>query len=383
MSEFDDIRPYNDSEVAEVLASLLADNEFLDAIGALKLPTVGKYLKYLLRPLIRKRLLVEVNGVTSVADFQALIESYLGSLLDRTTTRLSVSGLEYLANDMAFLFISNHRDIAMDPAVVNWTLFQNDFSTLRIAIGDNLLTKPFASQLMRLNKSFIVNRSATAPREKFKAAKLLSKYIQHSRSEDNENIWIAQREGRAKDGIDKTNAAIINMITLSKPKTQPLSEYIGQCKIVPVSISYEYDPCDEAKARELYYRAEDGDYVKEEHEDVKSIAMGISGFKGAVHLAFGKPLDREFESTEDVAEELDKQINTNYLLHPTNCFAYELLEGSAPAVPVGEEQVAFSERLWQQEREQFLARLDGIDERWKNIFLKGYANPVYTKLAKT
>ena len=180
-------------------------------------------------------------------------------MIDTTVSGLSVSGLDQLSPDQSYVFVSNHRDIAMDPALVNWVLHLNQHQTLRVAIGDNLLTKPYVSDLMRLNKSFIVNRSATAPREKLKAAKHLSSYIHHSITEDRQNIWIAQREGRAKDGLDRTNSAVIGMLGLSKAKPVPLADHIKTLNIVPVSISYEYDPCDEAKAKELYMQQTHGD----------------------------------------------------------------------------------------------------------------------------
>ncbi|HNG59656.1 MAG TPA: 1-acyl-sn-glycerol-3-phosphate acyltransferase, partial [Cellvibrionaceae bacterium] len=205
MSEFDDIRPYNDDEVKPTLERLLNDSEFLDTIASLKLPAWLKSIRPLVRPLIKRRLSREVSGISSVFAFQQRIEYYMGQMLEKTITHLTISGLDRLDKNSAYCFISNHRDISMDPAFVNWALFHGGYQTLRIAIGDNLLTKPFASDLMRLNKSFIVNRSATAPREKFKVAKKLSHYIQHSMHEDQANIWIAQREGRAKDGNDKTN----------------------------------------------------------------------------------------------------------------------------------------------------------------------------------
>src|SRR5690606_23967301 len=174
MSEFDDIRPYNDDEVRPCLDRLIADAEFIDAIIRLRFPGIGRYVPFLLRNSVRKRLRKEMAQVASVSDFQGVIEGYFAPLIDRTVDVLSVSGLDDLPNNKAALFISNHRDIAMDPAFVNWVLYHRGFTTLRIAIGGNLLSKPFASDLMRLNKSFIVNRSATAPRDKLKAAKHLS-----------------------------------------------------------------------------------------------------------------------------------------------------------------------------------------------------------------
>ena len=380
MSEFDGIRPYNDEEVPVVLQRLLYDNEFLDSIVKFKLPkSLGK-LSFALRGTVRSRLKKEVANVSSVADFQQQIEKYLVRAIDKTVTELSVSGLEKLNASSAYLFISNHRDIAMDPALVNLVLYRAGFTTLRIAIGDNLLTKPFASDLMRLNKSFIVNRSATAPREKLKAAKLLSKYIHHSVMVDSENVWIAQREGRAKDGLDRTNSAIISMLAYSKPKAQNLNEYIREARIVPVSLSYEYDPCDADKARELHAKEELGTYKKAEHEDVQSIARGITGFKGHVNLAFGEVLSGDFENTDAVTKEIDQQILSLYQLHPSNCFAYEMLEGKSPNVLVGKSQRPFLDRDFNEERKFFAARLAQIPESHRPFFLTSYANPVRDKL---
>ncbi|MDO6424555.1 1-acyl-sn-glycerol-3-phosphate acyltransferase [Saccharophagus degradans] len=383
MSEFDEIRPYNDSEVVPTLQRLLEDKEFLDTVAKLGLPKAGKYIAPLVRGLIRSRLQKETASIQTVADLQAKIEFYLGREINRTITHLSISGLDNFDRAKASLFVSNHRDIVMDPALVNWSLYKNGFTTLRIAIGDNLLTKPFASDLMRLNKSFIVNRSATAPREKLKAAKLLSKYIHHSVLTDNENVWIAQREGRAKDGIDVSNQAIISMFALSKPKTQPFEEFIREARIVPVTLSYEYDPCDTAKAKEIYQKETEGTYKKGEHEDVKSIAIGITGFKGCVHVHFGEPLTQNFENAEQVKLHLDKEIIANYVLHPSNCIAYEMLEKRSPKVLVGEKQIAFDTADWQAERKIFTDRIATCDPQRLNTLLKGYANPVYRKLSLT
>jgi len=380
MPQFDDIRPYNDDEVRPILDRLLNDPEFLDSTTKFKFPNVGLMLAPLVRPLVKRRLRQETEGIASVQDFQSRIESYLGKLLERTVTHLSLAGLEHLNKGTPYLFISNHRDIAMDSAFINWVLFQNDFGTLRIAIGDNLLTKPFASDLMRLNKSFIVNRSATAPREKLKAAKHLSKYIHQSILTEKENVWIAQREGRAKDGIDKTNQAIISMLCLSKSKAMPLSDYIAEANIVPVSISYEYDPCDQAKARELFEKDTTGSYTKDEHEDVQSIADGITGFKGNVCLNFGQPLGEGFESVEEVTAHLDKEIVGGYILHPSNCIAYEQLYSKSPAVAVGVENILFTDQNWDEQRELFKQRVAGCDPKHREHFLKGYANPVVNKL---
>ncbi|QEI12819.1 1-acyl-sn-glycerol-3-phosphate acyltransferase [Cellvibrio japonicus] len=381
MNEFDDIRPYNDDEVRPVLDRILADAELSDAVVKLKFPNASQWLGWLLRPLAKNRLTRELAGVQDVAGFQHVVEKYMAAMIKTTTKSLTVSGLEKLDPQQAYLFISNHRDIAMDPAFVNWVLYHNDCNTLRIAIGDNLLTKPYVSDLMRLNKSFIVNRSAKAPREKLKAAKHLSAYIYHSIVNDNANIWIAQREGRAKDGCDKTNSAVLGMLTLNKPKTEELATYVGQLRIVPVSISYELDPCDAAKARELYHQRTQGNYQKEEHEDVKSIAMGIAGQKGHIHLAFGKVLESNYADTDALVEDLDREILGNYVLHATNCFAYEMLHGKAPAVTYGHPQTPYEGASLGAERAEFEARINAIPAAYRDIALGIYANPVVSKLA--
>lgn len=379
-SEFDDIRPYQDDEVQLVLNRLLHDNEFLDTVARLKLPRFGRLAQRFARPLVRQALKREIRGVVDVNSFQMRVKDYLEKTIAKTTERLSISGLDNLTRDRAYCFISNHRDIAMDPAFVNWALFHAGFNTLRIAIGDNLLSKPFASDLMRLNKSFIVKRSAPSPREKLKTAKKLSAYILHSIRIDRANIWIAQREGRAKDGKDKTNPAILSMLMLAKAKDQPLSEYLEQLAIVPVSISYEFDPCDEAKARELTLLAQTGEYQKAPHEDVQSIARGISGYKGRIHLAFGKPLVGNSASVDDVVGALDDAIWRDYVLHATNCIAYEMLEGQSPDLPVGEDQQSFLSWSDNTLRRRFKERVDACEPAWREQLLRIYANPVYTKL---
>lgn len=381
MNEFDDIRPYNDDEVRPTLDRILADPELSNAITKLKFPAMSSWLGWLLRPLVKYKLSSELSGVNDVRGFQQIVEKYMTAMISTTARSLTASGLEQLNPQEAYLFISNHRDIAMDPAFVNWTLYHNDCNTLRIAIGDNLLTKPYVSDLMRLNKSFIVNRSAKAPREKLKAAKHLSAYIYHSIVNDKSNIWIAQREGRAKDGCDKTNSAVLGMIALNKPKADSLADYIRQLRIVPVSISYELDPCDAAKARELYHQRTQGSYQKEEHEDVKSIAMGIAGQKGHIHLAFGKVLDGDYQDTDEVVEDIDRQILGNYVLHATNCFAYEMLYGKVPQINYSEKNIPYKPDELADEKAQFEARMNAIPAEHRDIALGIYANPVVSKLS--
>lgn len=381
MTQFDDVRPYYDTEVRNTLDRLLIDPELTHAVTNLKFPRLSKYFGWLLKPLVQRKLSEQLAEVNSVQGFQQVVEKYMTSMIADATTSVTISGLEKLNPQQAYLFISNHRDIAMDPAFVNWSLYHNDCNTLRIAIGDNLLTKPYVSDLMRLNKCFIVNRSAKAPREKLKAAKHLSAYIYHSIVNEKSSIWIAQREGRAKDGCDKTNSAVLGMITLNKPKDEKYSDYIKQLGIVPVSISYELDPCDAAKARELYHQRTQGAYQKEEHEDVKSIAMGITGNKGHVHIAFGDVLNGLYEGADELVAEIDRQILSHYVLHASNCIAYEMLHKKVPKVNYTDKHIAYDPSLLTEQIAKFTSRINALPKEQREIALAIYANPVINKLA--
>ena len=350
--KFSDIRPYTDAEVSGVLARLLADPEFIDAIAALRFGWPGRLLRWPLRALVRRALAGELAGVEDVHSFQRVVEKYLSAMIRGSTAGFTVSGLDNLAPGRASLFISNHRDIALDPAFTNYALHHNGHATVRIAIGDNLLTKPYVSDLMRLNKSFIVKRSARGPRQILEAYRHLSAYIHHSINEDEAPVWIAQREGRAKDGIDRTEPAIIKMLAMSRDKrTGSFGDHIASLNIVPMSISYELDPCDARKAAELHAVAKTGHYEKAEHEDVASIAAGIAGQKGRVHVAFGKPLGGGLDTPEAVAQALDAEIIHHYKLFGTNVHAYRLLHGTHAPLPAGEalagscSQASFERRI--------------------------------------
>lgn len=380
MTEFDDIRPYNDAEVAPTIARLLADQELIDAVARLRFPRLAGWMPWLLRPVVKRVLGQQLSGVASVQQLQQIVSHYLDSMIERRVDQLTVSGLDKLDKNTPYLFISNHRDIAMDPAFVNWALNKNGFATVRIAIGDNLLTKPYVSDLMRLNKSFIVKRSATSAREKFKASKHLSAYIHHSIVEERSSIWIAQREGRAKDGRDATNTAIISMVALSRPKTESFSDFIRASNIVPVSISYEWDPCDAAKAKELHAHVMHGRYEKRPHEDVASIAAGIAGDKGSVHIAFGDVLRGDYDSAEEVAAEIDRQVWSRYVLHPSNHLAYQQLHGQLSALPVSAAAKPFVAGAYKTQQEELQRRLAAVPEEQQKILLGIYANPVLSQL---
>ena len=374
---FADIRPYKDDEVAAVISRLLENSEFLNTLAGYRLGRVASLAPALVRPLVRYLLAREVRGVSDVRSMQIVIERYMTRMIKSSTGGFSVSGLERLNPTRPYLFMSNHRDIAMDPAFTNYALHGGGYETARIAIGDNLLTKPWVSDLMRLNKSFIVRRSVSGPRELLAASKTLSHYIQHSLQKEGSPVWIAQREGRAKDGIDRTEPVIIKMLSMSRDKgRQDFAEHIRRLGIVPVAISYELDPCDAMKAKELFQKATEGRYEKGEQEDVASIAQGIAGQKGRVHVSFGTPLSDGLESPEAVAREVDRQVISDYCLHPTNLYAYRRLYGKEAPVPP---------ELYLEEGDcseaDFEVRINAMPEAHRPYALGIYANAVVSKLA--
>jgi 1-acyl-sn-glycerol-3-phosphate acyltransferase len=381
MSDFDDIRPYNDDEVTSVIGELINDPELIRAVSHLRFPRLSPSMGWLLNPIIKFVIKRQLSPIRTVAQLQDIVAGYMKGMVSKQVSNFTVSGLDKLDKNKSYLFISNHRDIAMDPAFVNWALYLNDFNTVRIAIGDNLLTKPYVSSLMRLNKSFIVNRSASSNREKFKASKHLSAYISHSVKSEKSNVWIAQREGRAKDGNDETNAAVISMLALTKVKSEPLTDFIRGLNIVPVAISYEWDPCDVAKTQELFSLKQKGSYEKSEHEDVASIAAGISGNKGCVHVFFGDVLTGDYESTDQVAADIDRQIRGGYVLHPSNLLASERIGEDVSGAVYGANNTLFESNQLAAEKTELANRLSAIPESQRNIFLNIYANPVAHKKA--
>lgn len=374
---FADIRPYRDAEVATVLSRLLDNPEFLGALARYRLGRLASLMPALVRPLVRYRLAREVRGASDVRSIQIIIERYMTRMIEGATGGFSVSGLEQLSPVKPYLYMSNHRDIAMDPAFTNYALHRGGYETARIAIGDNLLTKPWVADLMRLNKSFIVRRSVNGPRELLAASKMLANYIQHSLLLEHSPVWIAQREGRAKDGIDRTEPVIIKMLSMSRDKSQhDFGEHIEGLGIVPVAVSYELDPCDAMKAKELFEKATTGCYEKAEQEDVASIAQGIAGHKGKVHVSFGTPLGSNLNTPDAVASEVDRQIINEYCLHPTNLYAYRRLHGdnALVATQFHVEEGDCSEAV-------FDARIAAMPEAHRPFALGIYANAVVSKLA--
>ena len=372
-----EIRPFGDDEVGEVLSRLFKDREFLDTFGKYKLGNIFRISPTFWSLILRYAISRQFREVTNVAKMQAIIRDYMDKLIQSTMSELNVSGLEELPRDKPYLFISNHRDIAMDPAFLNYALHRDTRDTARIAIGDNLLSKSWVSDIMRLNKSFIVKRSLGGPRELIAAMRMLSNYIKHSILIDKSPVWLAQREGRAKDGIDKTEPAIIKMLDLCRnKKDQIFSEHISKLSIVPVSISYELDPCEDLKAKELYEIDRVGSYDKAVDEDVMSIGRGIAGQKGKVSIAFGKPIDSSLSDPIEVSQEIDRQIIEMYQLFPNNLVAHQIAypNEKLPSHPL----TTFS--VSEYDRRSFCQRIDKLPFKHQKFAYQIYANPVRSRL---
>lgn len=376
MDKFKEIRPYHDDEIRPVVDRLVTDPEFLSSIASFYAPKLSRLFPGVMRSIARNKLKGQVASVHDVASMQDVIADYMYKMIEDTTTSLTHSGLENLDDDRSYLFVCNHRDITMDPAFVNYMLYHAGNRTVQIATGDNLLKKPFVSDLMRLNKSFIVQRSLKG-RELLQGLTLLSEYMHHC-IEQGSHVWIAQREGRAKDGVDKTEAALLKMLAMYQRK-QPLSESLGKLHIVPVSISYEYDACDVLKAEELYAIESTGSFTKNEKSDIQSIVAGMIGFKGAVHVSFGQEMRYDSNDPDVIAASIDSQILENYKLRDSNYIAYELLqEKSLLPERASGLQIGIPE-IKKESRVMFAQRLAQVDAKLHRHYLLSYANPVISR----
>ncbi len=320
MSDYEAIRPFNDHEVPAVVERVVNNPEFGKAAAKLIMPgllqgtSIGEWLSF---QLLRHK----TRHLQTVSDFQLFIADYFERLINETIEELTVSGLDKLDQQSCYLFMSNHRDIVMDPGLLNFLIHNAGHETCRMAVGDNLLTNDLAADLMRLNKSFVVERSVTGARATMNALTRTSRYIRHSLHEG-VSIWIAQREGRAKDGWDRTDPTLLKMLTLAhRDHEVPVVGLLEQVTFVPVSISYELDPCALRKAHELYVMADQGAYAKGDEEDLESIILGMVGYKGRVHLHFNEPLQGSYDNPEDLALAIDRSILSGIRIFPTHIAA--------------------------------------------------------------
>lgn len=368
---FSAIRPYSNTEAPEIIRRLAQSRELAETVAMWRFPRLVRMFPLGAWALSQIWLSLVARRLSTVEDLQNLIAPNLARMIKKTS-QFSTTGMNDLDLRAPRVYVGNHRDIVMDPAYANYALHRSGFRTLAVAIGGNLLSKPWISDLMRLNRSFIVKRNLHGPRALLAAAKLLSAYIRDSVETNNNPIWIAHREGRAKDGQDVTEPAVIKMLTLSREREQSPESILDTLNLVPLIISYELDPCDAMKAAELSVGS---GYVKSEFEDITSIATGIVGQKGCVHLHFGTPLAAGLSIAEAV-EAIDQQMVTHYRLYSTNIWAWQWLHGTSLPREVPHTIGSISEA-------SFRVRFEAIPDDHKQWFLAMYANPVTRVLDTT
>ena len=366
-SVFDDIRPCRDDEVDAELQKIIQDRTVIN--GILKFQSKSSALASLVYklPAFMQNFLVgrflsrQVREIHTVADFQLRVANFMRSMSKTTADGVTYRGFDRLDPKLGYLFISNHRDISLDPAYIDMALYAHEMPTVRIAIGDNLLRMPVATSLMRLNKSFIVKRSVTSPREKLKELTKLSEYIGLSIKENN-SIWIAEREGRAKDGNDRAETAVLKMLGLAgRLQKKSFAEYMASLRIVPVSITYEFDPNDMAKAAELSESEQhNGEYHKEKMEDIDTITRGIRGYKGRVSVVAGEPLSSGFSNAEELAAIIDRFVWDNYQMYPSTLIS-----------------AGHGDRCTDAERKKLEDRINGYPEELRGRIRSMYARPYF------
>ena len=370
--EFSDISSYSDDQVAPMLLKLQSDDKFHDYISKLIYPNSPNILSGFLKLYTKKKFKRIFANCNSIDEFQNRMAPFVKKMIDRTTDGFSFSGLENL-QDRPTLFISNHRDISLDAAFLNYLLFSQRLKTVRIAIGDNLLDGGFAEILMRLNKSFVVHRNIQGVKETMRKLSKLSAYINHSLFNDGESIWIAQKEGRANDGNDFTDESVLKMLYLEERKRIPLKKWVQSINLTPVAISYEYDPLDKVKAVGWDFQ-KDWSSEKINQNDLEEMTTGIFGYKGKVHLHICSPITSEIENTEELANLIQDEIIQNYFIWPSSQAAAFLLDQSNFNSPLFDSSIENSNSV-----KLLKERFKDLEEAKQKEFLKIYARPLINK----
>lgn len=366
-NKFDDIRPYTDAEIPEAMERIASSPHF---------PMVAQFV---FPDMDSMQAAAKVRSFKTIYDFQhgAMIPLNR-AVLEGTITEFRLTGVEKLDRNKRYLYVSNHRDIVLDSCILMYALNNEGHDSGEITFGSNLMQGQLVIDIGKSNKMFRVERGGS-PRQMYASSVHLSEYIRYAITEKNQSVWIAQRNGRTKDGVDRTDVGVIKMFSMSGPKDRV--DNLAELNIVPVSVSYEWEPCDILKAQELYATRDGQPYVKKPGEDLNSILTGIMQDKGRVHFHICDPLTREdIESMADqagaqfyrsVAELMDKRICSGYHLFPNSFIAHDIRSGSN----------AYRNRYSQQEYDAFVSRLSDIQKlgcgpELRDIFLGIYANPV-------
>jgi 1-acyl-sn-glycerol-3-phosphate acyltransferase len=372
MSKFDSIRPFYDSEVNEGICSVI-QHPMMKALMNFTFPETEESVW-----------MDQLRKTHSIRDFQVnFIYQSVQKVLERSSEGLTTSGYEKLEKHTPYLFISNHRDIILDTSLLNVSLYDHGLIMTASAIGDNLVKKDFLLKLSKLNRNFLVQRGLP-PRELLQSSKLMAEYIAQLLLRENRSVWIAQREGRTKDGNDATHQGVLKMLAMGSDEDR-IMQYFKKIKIVPVSISYEYDPTDALKMPQLMAEANNEKYIKEKNEDFITLLSGIMGQKKRIHIHVGDVLDKELDWIESefdntnkqiqaLAQTIDDSILSTYKLWPTNFIAYDLLNKTN----------RFTNHYTENEKSLFERRLemkiDAANQAMVDSFLAMYANPVVNKM---
>ncbi len=371
MQRFDAIRPFYDAEINEAIQKVI-NHPMMKALMNFTFPEVEDEVW---KEQLRK--------THSIRDFQSnFIYQSVQQVLQRSSDGLTTSGFEKLEKNISYLFISNHRDIILDTSLLNAALFEHGLVMTASAIGDNLVKKAFLLILSKLNRNFLVQRGLS-PREMLQSSKLLSEYIGQLLLRENRSVWIAQREGRTKDGNDTTNPGVLKMLAMGADEKNVM-HYFKKIKIVPVSISYEYDPTDALKMPQLMAEANNEIYTKEKNEDFMTLLSGIIGQKKKIHIHVGDVLEKEIDlitaehdntnkQIQTLAQVIDDSILSSYKLWPTNYIAYDIINNceTHKHLYTENEKSLFERRLEM--------RIDEDNPVAKSGFLNMYANPVVNK----
>jgi len=365
---FDEFRPYNEKEALEAVKRISVNERF------------KKIIQYFFPDLNNSNYSELMNSVQSISDFQMkIMHRITDKVIENTMDGLSVSGLENIEKDKHYVFISNHRDIVLDATFFEYTLIDNGFQTTEITFGNNLMEDPLVFDIGKTNKMFKVYRKGT-PKELLKKTLQLSEYIRYTVFNKRQSIWIAQRGGRTKNGDDKTHSGILKMLNASGTKS--FEENILELNIVPISISYEFEPNDQLKVNEILHTV-NGKYKKTKGEDINSIIDGTCSKKGKVHIAIGKPINSKLKILETVSrtnnkvkklgEIIDSQIYKNYFLFPNNYIAYDLLKNSDKFKTYYSKN---QKDIFLSYKKEQLTKINNLSKEAETLFLLIYANPV-------
>ena len=365
---YEEFRPYNEAEAKEAVLRVTKDERFY------------KVIKFFYPDYSDDDYAKLIASLNSIKDFQInIMHNIINKIVDTSSTGLTYSGIENVKPNENYVFVSNHRDIFLDASLLQIILVDEGFDTSEITFGNNLMKDKLVYDIGKINKMFKVYRKGT-PKELLKKTIQLSEYIRYTIFNKNQSVWIAQRGGRTKDGFDKTQTGIIKMLNSSG--TDSIEENIRSLNILPLSISYEFEPNDYLKVNELLH-TEKGKYIKSENEDLNSIIEGITMNKGRIHLAFGKPINNDLKELEKISRSNDKITKIAKIIDSQVYINYKLWANNYIAADILNDNNKFSKFYSEKEKEIFISyknkqllKVDGDNQKAEELFLKIYANPV-------